>query len=142
TLELCQFFGIAQRRRSAIEYSGKTENRTGTHCHRPCNRPATHLINTNSNALHTEHHNRKYLLRCQSDRISVRCYTLPMSDRPPFVHLRTHSHYSLLQALSKIEELVAQAGTHGMTALALTDYSNLHGSIEFYKECKSHNIKP
>jgi len=65
-----------------------------------------------------------------------------MSDRPPFVHLRTHSHYSLLQGLSKIDDLISWAHEHGMTALALTDYSNMHGTIEFYKECKSKGIKP
>ncbi|MEK7175756.1 MAG: DNA polymerase III subunit alpha, partial [Patescibacteria group bacterium] len=59
-----------------------------------------------------------------------------------FVHLRTHSHYSLLEALPKIPELVAKAKKSGMTALALTDSGNLYGAIEFYKECKDKGIKP
>lgn len=59
-----------------------------------------------------------------------------------FVHLHTHSHYSLLEALPKIPELVKKAKKSGMDALALTDSGNLYGAIEFYKECKKEGIKP
>ena len=59
-----------------------------------------------------------------------------------FIHLHTHSHYSLLDGLSKIDEMVALAQKHEMPALALTDHGNLYGAIEFYKTCKSHGIKP
>src|SRR4029077_623055 len=59
-----------------------------------------------------------------------------------FVHLHTHSHYSLLEALPKIPDLVAAAKADGQTALALTDNGNLYGAIEFYKECKEQGIKP
>lgn len=59
-----------------------------------------------------------------------------------FVHLHVHSHYSLLNALPKIDELVSAAKENGMEALALTDNSNLYGAIEFYKECKKQKIKP
>src|SRR3989338_10832541 len=59
-----------------------------------------------------------------------------------FVHLHTHSHYSLLSALPKIDELVAAAKEAGMEALALTDLGNLYGAIEFYKECKRQGIRP
>lgn len=59
-----------------------------------------------------------------------------------FVHLHTHSHYSLLEALPKIPELVAAAAKDGQKALALTDNGNLYGAIEFYKECKENSIKP
>lgn len=62
--------------------------------------------------------------------------------QPPFIHLHTHSHYSLLTALPKIPELVAAAKEHGMPALALTDNGNLYGAIEFYKECKKQDIQP
>jgi len=59
-----------------------------------------------------------------------------------FVHLHTHSHYSLLDGLSKIDNLVSRAKTHGMKALALTDHGSMYGAIEFYKACKSAGIKP
>ena len=59
-----------------------------------------------------------------------------------FIHLRTHSHYSLLKALPKIHPLVARAKALGMSSLALTDYSNMYGTIEFYKACKDAKIKP
>ncbi len=58
------------------------------------------------------------------------------------VHLHTHSHYSLLDGLSKVEDMVKLATQYKMPALALTDHGNLYGAIEFYKLCKSHNIKP
>src|SRR6185437_15891737 len=59
-----------------------------------------------------------------------------------FVHLHTHSHYSFLQALPKVDELVDAAKEHGMDALALTDAGNLHGAIEFYKAATAAKIKP
>lgn len=59
-----------------------------------------------------------------------------------FVHLHTHSHYSLLSALPKVDELVLKAKEEGMPALALTDSGNLYGAIEFYKTCKKNDIKP
>jgi len=59
-----------------------------------------------------------------------------------FTHLHTHSHYSLLQALPKLPELVAAAKKDGMEALALTDNGNLYGAIEFYKECQKQGVKP
>ncbi|MBI5456278.1 DNA polymerase III subunit alpha [Candidatus Kaiserbacteria bacterium] len=59
-----------------------------------------------------------------------------------FVHLHTHSHFSLLEALPKIPELVAAAKKDGQGALALTDNGNMYAAIDFYKECKEHGIKP
>ncbi len=59
-----------------------------------------------------------------------------------FVHLHTHSHYSLLNALPKIPELVAAAKADEQDAIALTDDGNMYGSIEFYKECIKQEVKP
>ena len=59
-----------------------------------------------------------------------------------FVHLHTHSHYSLLEAIPKVSELVAAAKADGQKALALTDNGNLYGAIEFYKTCRKNGIKP
>ena len=59
-----------------------------------------------------------------------------------FIHLHTHSHYSFLQALPKVDELVEKARKEGMDALALTDAGNMHGAIEFYKAATNAGIKP
>jgi len=59
-----------------------------------------------------------------------------------FVHLHTHSHYSLLDGLAKIDELVEEAVRLEMPALALTDHGNLYGAIDFYKKCKKEGINP
>ncbi|MBI4692260.1 MAG: DNA polymerase III subunit alpha [Candidatus Terrybacteria bacterium] len=59
-----------------------------------------------------------------------------------FIHLHTHSHYSLLDGLPKINELVNEAGRLEMSALALTDHGNMYGTIEFYKKCRKAGIKP
>ncbi len=59
-----------------------------------------------------------------------------------FAHLHTHSHYSLLDGLAKIDELVSRAKELGMDALALTDHGVLYGAIEFYKKAKEAGVKP
>jgi len=59
-----------------------------------------------------------------------------------FTHLHVHSHYSLLEALPKIPDLVKRAKKLKMDSLALTDSGNLYGAIEFYKACKKEEIKP
>ncbi len=59
-----------------------------------------------------------------------------------FVHLHVHSHYSLLDGLPKIDQLVKKAKEYNMSALALTDHGSMYGVIEFYKECVKENIKP
>ncbi len=61
---------------------------------------------------------------------------------PQFVHLHTHSHYSLLDGLSKVQDLVKRAKEFGMPALALTDHGAMYGAIEFYNECRKAGIKP
>ena len=63
-------------------------------------------------------------------------------DKARFIHLHTHSHYSLLNALPTIDELVDRAKKLNMPALALTDNGNLYGAIEFYQACKKSGIKP
>ena len=59
-----------------------------------------------------------------------------------FIHLHTHSHYSLLDGLAKIGDLIGRAKELGMDALALTDHGNLYGALEFYKKAKKAGIKP
>ncbi|MFA6097354.1 MAG: DNA polymerase III subunit alpha [Candidatus Paceibacterota bacterium] len=59
-----------------------------------------------------------------------------------FTHLHTHSHYSLLDGLAKIDDLIAKAAEFGMDSLALTDHGVMYGAIEFYQKAKAKNIKP
>ncbi|MBI5369701.1 DNA polymerase III subunit alpha [Candidatus Uhrbacteria bacterium] len=59
-----------------------------------------------------------------------------------FVHLHTHSHYSLLEALPKVKELVSHVKKLGMDAVALTDNGALYGAIEFYEKARDAGIKP
>ena len=59
-----------------------------------------------------------------------------------FVHIHTHSHYSMLDGMGKINELVKKAADLGMPALALTDHGVMHGVVEFYEECEKAGIKP
>jgi DNA polymerase III subunit alpha len=58
------------------------------------------------------------------------------------VHLHAHSHYSFLEALPKVEELVAAAKKNNMSAVGLTDSGNMHGAIEFYKAAVEEGVKP
>jgi DNA polymerase-3 subunit alpha len=59
-----------------------------------------------------------------------------------FIHLHTHSHYSLLDGLTKIDTMVKIAKDSKMNAIALTDHGSMYGAIELYKECKKAGIKP
>ena len=57
----------------------------------------------------------------------------------PFVHLHTHSQYSILQSTSRIDDLVKAAADDKMQALSLTDHANLMGAFHFIKAIKKHN---
>src|ERR1039458_6758837 len=60
----------------------------------------------------------------------------------PFVHLHTHTEYSLLDGAARIKELVATAKAMGQPAVAVTDHGNLYGAVEFYTEAKAAGINP
>jgi len=59
-----------------------------------------------------------------------------------FTHLHVHSHYSLLDGLAKIDDLINKAKELNMDSLALTDHGVLYGAIEFYQKAKKAGIKP
>ena len=59
-----------------------------------------------------------------------------------FVHLHTHTEYSLLDGASRIEDLVSSCKEAGMTSLAITDHGVMYGAVEFFKTCHKYDIKP
>ncbi|MEX2045694.1 MAG: DNA polymerase III subunit alpha, partial [Chloroflexota bacterium] len=59
-----------------------------------------------------------------------------------FVHLHTHSEYSLLDGLSRVSDLVARAKELDMPAIALTDHGALYGAVDFYVAANQAGIKP
>ena len=59
-----------------------------------------------------------------------------------FVHLHNHTHYSLLDGLTKVPKLTKRIKELGMEAVAITDHGTLSGVIEFYSSAKADGIKP
>ena len=54
----------------------------------------------------------------------------------PFVHLRLHTEFSIVDGVARVDDAVAAALADGMPALAITDASNLFGAIKFFEEHK------
>jgi len=73
---------------------------------------------------------------------------LPLKNKFPiikymkFTHLHTHSDYSLLDGLAKVDQLLNKAKEMGMDSLALTDHGAMYAVIDFYKKAKALGIKP
>lgn len=59
-----------------------------------------------------------------------------------FVHLHTHSEYSLLDGLGKLDLLIERAKSYGMDTLGLTDHGAMYGAFTFYLKAKAAGIKP
>ena len=59
-----------------------------------------------------------------------------------YVHLHNHTHHSLLDGLTKMNDLVGIVKEMGMEAVAVTDHGTMSGTIEFYKAAKSAGVKP
>jgi DNA polymerase III subunit alpha len=60
----------------------------------------------------------------------------------PFVHLHVHTRYSMLDGIIRIEDLVKQADSYNMEALAITDHGVMHGALEFYEKARDYGINP
>ena len=60
----------------------------------------------------------------------------------PFVHLHTHSEYSLLDGANRIPDLVAHVKKLGMDSLAVTDHGNMHAAWTFYEHARAQKIRP
>jgi DNA polymerase-3 subunit alpha len=59
-----------------------------------------------------------------------------------FVHLRIHTEFSVVDGTNRIDEIVAAAAKDQQPALAITDLSNLFGTVKFYKEARGKGVKP
>ncbi|MEN3363924.1 MAG: polymerase subunit alpha, partial [Burkholderiales bacterium] len=61
---------------------------------------------------------------------------------PQFIHLRSHSEYSIVDGLVRIDDIVKAAAKDGQAALAVTDLANLFGMVKFYKAARGKGVKP
>src|SRR6266487_3204067 len=59
-----------------------------------------------------------------------------------FVHLHTHSEYSLLDGANRIPDLLDRIKALGMDSVAVTDHGNLHCAWSFYSEAKARRLRP
>jgi DNA polymerase-3 subunit alpha len=59
-----------------------------------------------------------------------------------FVHLRTHTEYSVVDGMLRIDAAAAAARADGQVALGITDLNNLFGAVKFYKACRGKGVKP
>ncbi|HYN61814.1 MAG TPA: DNA polymerase III subunit alpha [Rubrivivax sp.] len=60
----------------------------------------------------------------------------------PFVHLRTHSEFSVVDGMLRIDDAAGAARADGQVALAITDLNNLFGAVQFYQACRGQGVKP
>jgi DNA polymerase-3 subunit alpha len=67
--------------------------------------------------------------------------TTPKMSRM-FVHLRIHTEFSVVDGTNRIDEIVAAAAANQQPALAITDLSNLFGTVKFYKQARGKGVKP
>ncbi|MEA1925622.1 MAG: DNA polymerase III subunit alpha [Patescibacteria group bacterium] len=65
-----------------------------------------------------------------------------MNKKPNFTHLHVHTHYSLLDGLGKIDDLLDKVQDLGMDAIAITDHGTMYGVPEFYDKAAHRGIKP
>ncbi|MCP3934464.1 MAG: DNA polymerase III subunit alpha [Actinomycetia bacterium] len=59
-----------------------------------------------------------------------------------FVHLHTHTEYSMLDGAARVPDAVAAAAADGQPALGITDHGNMYGVLDFYQACRDQGIKP
>jgi error-prone DNA polymerase len=59
-----------------------------------------------------------------------------------FVHLHSHTHFSLGEGVSSPEAMLEAAAARGFTALACTDTNGVYGAVEFQQAAESMGIRP
>src|SRR5579885_1613990 len=62
--------------------------------------------------------------------------------RRSFVHLHTHTEFSMLDGAARVADVVAKAVADGQPAIGITDHGNMYGILDFYKECNRQGITP
>lgn len=76
-------------------------------------------------------------------RICQNCGTIIDEDKSiPFIHLRVHTHLSLLRAICRTEDIINKVKEYGMEAVAKTEYGNMFGVPTFVKDCVDAGVKP
>jgi len=65
-----------------------------------------------------------------------------MATVAQFVHLHNHTEYSLLDGISKFDDIVSRLKSTGMEAFAITDHGNLYGAVDFYARMVATGLKP
>jgi len=65
-----------------------------------------------------------------------------MASRDSFVHLHTHTEYSMLDGAARLDDLFTEAARMGMPALAMTDHGNMFGAYDFWKKARAAGVKP
>ena len=60
----------------------------------------------------------------------------------PFIHLRVHSDFSMMDGLNKVKPILGKVAALGMPAVAITDQMNMCGLVKFYSEAHNLGIKP
>src|SRR5262245_45037764 len=58
-----------------------------------------------------------------------------------FVHLHTHTEFSMLDGAARLDDLFTEAARMGMPALAMTDHGNVFGAYEFWRKARQAGIK-
>src|SRR6266571_7010532 len=86
----------------------------------------------------THHMTAQDTARHRFDNARARRYFAQVS----FVHLHTHSEYSLLDGANRIPELLDRVHALGMDSLAITDHGNLHGAWQFHSEARARTLRP
>jgi DNA polymerase III subunit alpha len=65
-----------------------------------------------------------------------------MGSSESFVHLHTHTEFSMLDGAARVAEIVAAAAADGQPALGITDHGNMYGVLDFYQACREAGVKP
>ena len=68
--------------------------------------------------------------------------TAPETVDTPFVHLRLHSEFSVVDGTLRVDDAAKAAAKDGQVALAITDLANLFGGVKFYGECRKKGVQP